>query len=191
MNIVLVGILISEIGFWVLLGAGLVARYLLRKNRLSAVLLLGMPVLDVVLLTLLTWDMLINDATATFSHGLGAVYLGFTIAFGRSIIGRVDEWFAHRFASGPRPATIPKHGRQRVRHEWREWGKMLVCAAISVGVLGAIILIVNDPARTEELYAWLARVGVVTAAWFLGWPVWASVEYLFKGDPSPQAEPHP
>src|SRR5699024_4286857 len=122
--------------------------------RLSTALLLGVPVLDAVLLILLTWDMLVNGATADFIHGLGAVYLGFTIAFGRSIISRVDAWFAHRFAGGPVPHRPPKHGLLRVKHEWREWGKMLTCAAISAGVLGAIILIVNDPARTEELTAW-------------------------------------
>ncbi|MEU7818375.1 hypothetical protein [Pseudonocardia sp. NPDC049154] len=38
-----------EVGFWVLLGLGLAARYLLRVRRLSTVLLLGVPVLDVVL----------------------------------------------------------------------------------------------------------------------------------------------
>ena len=40
-----------EVGFWVLLGAGLAARYLLRARRLSTVLLLLVPVLDVVLVT--------------------------------------------------------------------------------------------------------------------------------------------
>lgn len=185
MNLVLIGILICEIGFWVLLFGGLATRYLLRRTRLSTVLLLGVPVLDLLLLALLVWEMLVNEAVATFIHGLGAVYLGFTVAFGRSIITRVDAWFAHRFADGPAPVKIPKHGRARVRHEWREWGKLLVCAAITSVILGAIILIVADPARTAELYSWFPTIGLVTGVWLLGWPVWVTVEWVLKGEPRP------
>lgn len=183
MNIVLIGILASEIGFWVLLGAGLIARYLLRARQVSTALLLGVPVLDGVLLALLTWDMLVNDAVASPIHGLGAAYLGFTIAFGRALIARVDAWFFHRFAGGPAPSKPPAAGRARVVREWREWGRMVLCAAITCAILGVIILIVDDPARTAELQMWFLRIGVVTAAWLLGWPVWESVKYLLTGEP--------
>lgn len=186
MSIVLFGILLSEVGFWVFLGAGLAARYLLRRTRLSSAFLLLVPVLDVVLLTLLTWDMLVNGSTATFMHGLAAVYLGFTVAFGRSIIARADAWFAHRFAGGTAPVKPPRHGRVRMRHEWREWAKMVVCAVISATILGAIILLVGDPAKTQELNVWLLRIALVTGAWLIGWPVWASVEFAIKGDPVPR-----
>src|SRR5699024_3231363 len=90
MNLVLIGILASEIGFWVVLILGLATRYLLRWRKVSTILLLGVPVLDVFLLSLISWDLLLNDTVADFTHGLGAVYLGFTIAFGRQIISRVD-----------------------------------------------------------------------------------------------------
>ena len=39
-----------EVGFWVLVGAGLGCRYLLRRRRESSVLLAAVPVLDLVLL---------------------------------------------------------------------------------------------------------------------------------------------
>jgi len=39
-----------EIGFWVLLAAGLVARYLLRLPRVGIVLLAAVPLVDVVML---------------------------------------------------------------------------------------------------------------------------------------------
>jgi hypothetical protein len=42
-------IVACEVGFWCLLGAGLVARYAMRLPRTSAVLLAGAPVLDLVL----------------------------------------------------------------------------------------------------------------------------------------------
>lgn len=165
-----------------LLGAGLVTRYLLRRKQLSTVLLVGVPVLDGVLLTLLAWDMLINDTVASFAHGLGAVYLGFTLAFGRSIISRVDAWFAHRFAGGRAPVKVPKHGLARMKYEWREWFKMVLCAVISLAILAAFIALVNDPVRTEELNAWIYRVLIVTGVWLVGWPVWESGIYVLRGE---------
>src|SRR5699024_7186277 len=103
MNLVLIGILASEIGFWVVLILGLATRYLLRWRTVSTILLLGVSVLDFFLLSLISWDLLVNETIAYFPHGLGAVYLGFTIAFGRQLTSRGDAWFAYRFASGPEP----------------------------------------------------------------------------------------
>lgn len=150
MNIIVGAIVACEIGFWAVLGAGLGARYLLRMRRLSSVLLLCVPLLDLLLLTLITWDLVVNGTTADFAHGLGAVYLGFTVAFGHQIIGRADGWFAHRFAGGPPPFKAPKSGSAQVRYEWQQWGKMLLCAVIASVVLGGIILLVGDTSRTAE-----------------------------------------
>lgn len=174
MNI-FIAILACEIGFWVVLFGGLATRYLLRMRRLSTVLLVCVPLLDVALLSLITWDLGVAGATADFTHGLGAVYLGFTIAFGHSIITRVDAWFAHRFAAGPEPAKAPKHGRARLAHEWKDWGRMVLCAVIATVVLGGITWLVDDAARTAELVGWIWRVWLVTGIWLVGWPIWATV----------------
>lgn len=174
MNI-LIAIIACEVGFWVLLVAGLGARYLLRLRGLSTVLLLCVPLLDVILLSLISWDLVANGTTADFTHGLGAVYLGFTVAFGHPIIRRVDCWFAHRFAGAPEPPKVPKHGPQRVAHEWKEWGRMVICAVLSTAVLGGIVWIVGDPVRTAELIGWIARVWLVAGIWFIGWPVWVTI----------------
>jgi hypothetical protein len=79
-----------EVGFWVLLGAGLVARYLLRARRVSTVLLVLVPVLDVVLVTASLVDVAAGSPPA-LTHGLAAVYLGFTVAFGHTMIRWVDR----------------------------------------------------------------------------------------------------
>src|SRR5690606_15029020 len=110
---------------------------------------------------------------------------GFTVAFGHQIISSVDVWFAHRFAGGPAPVKAPTTGVAQVRYEWGQWGRMLLCAVIASAVLGAIVLLVGDPARTSELTSWFGRVWLVTAVWFVGWPVWASMSYLFKGEATP------
>ena len=174
MNI-FIAILACEIGFWIMLFGGLATRYLLRLRGLSTVMLLCVPLLDIALLGLITWDLGFAGATADFTHGLGAVYLGFTIAFGHSIIARVDAWFAHRFAGGPEPERVPKHGRERLMHEWKEWGRMVLCAVIATAVLGGITWLVDNPVRTAELVSWIWRVWLVTGIWLVGWPIWATV----------------
>lgn len=184
MNI-FIAILACEIGFWVVLFGGLTARYLLRLRRLSTVLLLCVPLLDIALLSLIAWDLAVVGATAAFSHGLGAVYLGFTVAFGHSIIARVDAWFAHRFAGGPEPERPPRHGRARIAYEWKEWGRMVLCAVIATAVLAGIAWIVDDPARTAELISWIWRAWLVTGIWLIGWPVWATVAEAAKSAGTP------
>ncbi len=82
-------IVFCEIGFWVVLGAGLVARYLLGRRTLGAVLLAAVPLVDLVLLVATVVD-LSNGATADFTHGLAAAYIGFSVAFGHSIIRWAD-----------------------------------------------------------------------------------------------------
>lgn len=183
MNIFM-AILACEIAFWVVLFAGLVVRYLFRRRALSTALLLCVPLLDLALLALIAWDMLVNRVAADFTHGLGAVYLGFTVAFGHRVISSVDAWFAHRFAGGPEPREVPRHGRERIAHEWKDWGRMVLCAVIASAVLLGIIRIVDDLDRTQELLAWLARVWFITGVWLLGWPVWATV----RGVTHPQPE---
>jgi hypothetical protein len=112
-----------EVGFWVLLTAGLAARYLLRARRLSTVLLLLVPVLDVALVSASLVDVAAGSPPG-LTHGLAAVYLGGTVAFGHSMIRWADARFAHRFAGGPPPPRPPRYGAAKVAYEWREWGKI-------------------------------------------------------------------
>lgn len=101
-----------EIGFWVVLLAGLATRYLLRRRRLGGVLLAAVPLVDLVLLGATVLD-LRDGATAGFAHGLAAAYLGFSVVFGPSMVRVADERFAHRFAGGPPPGRPPRTGRRR------------------------------------------------------------------------------
>jgi hypothetical protein len=166
----LIAIIVAcEIGFWVVLGAGLVARYLLGRRRLGAVLLTLVPLVDLVLLVATVID-LSDGATAGFQHGLAAAYIGFSVAFGPSMIRWADQRFAHRFAGGPPPWRPPRGGRARARYEWREFGKALIAWAVSCGLLAAAIAIVGDAARTEELLGWIVRLTMIVGIWAL-WPI--------------------
>lgn len=100
-------IVACEIGFWVLLLAGLACRYLLRRQLLSTILLALAPAVDLVLLIASVLD-LRGGGTATAVHGLAAIYLGVSVGFGHRMMHWADVRFAHRFAGGPPPAKKPR-----------------------------------------------------------------------------------
>ncbi|WP_460492240.1 hypothetical protein [Dactylosporangium cerinum] len=63
-----------EIAFWIVLAAGLVLRYPLRRPWAGAVVLAAVPVVDLVLLVACAAD-LRGGATAGSRHALAALYL--------------------------------------------------------------------------------------------------------------------
>ena len=108
-----------------------------------------------------------SGATADFTHGLAAAYIGFSLAFGHSLIRWADARFAHRFAAGPPPPRPPKSGRARTHHEWREFGKATVAWVVSCALLLGGIALVGDPARTAALRDWIRQLTFVLAIWAL------------------------
>lgn len=168
-----------EVAFWVFLAAAVVARYVLRRRRLSTVLLLCEPLLEVVLLVATVGDLL-RGSEATWTHGLAALYLGFTVAFGKRTVHAVDGWVAHRFFGGPEPVRPPKHGPVRVRYEWALWLRVLLAWAVAWVVLGVLLLVASgagDAAaqQREVLLGWGARATVVLVGWLVFGPVWETL----------------
>lgn len=163
----------SEIGFWLVLLAGLVARYPLGRRRTGAVLLALVPVTDLVLLVATVLD-LRAGATAGSAHGLGAAYLGFSVVFGPALVRWADVRFAHRYAGGPAPVRRRRYGAAAVAHEWREFGKAVLAVGIAAALLLAAIVLVDDPDRTAALRWWLVRLALVLAIWAI-WPVAATI----------------
>ena len=169
----------AEVAFWVFLVAGLAARYLLRRRRLSSGLLLCVPLVDVVLVVASLADVGSGSPPGPV-HGLAAVYLGITVAFGHSMVRWADVRFAHRFAGGPPPPAKPS-GRARIRHEWREFAKLVLAAVITLVVLAAVALVAGNPVPapaawlSDPLWSWAGRLGVVGAIWFVAGPLWVTV----------------
>jgi len=181
--VILAIIVACEIGFWALLLAGLAARYLLRWKTASTVLLVCVPLVDLVLLAATIVD-LRDGAVADASHGLAAAYIGFSVAFGHSLVRWADAQFAYRFAGGPRPTKPPRDSRARARHEWREFGKALLAWSISCLLLVGGIALVGEAERTQALEAWIRQLTVVLAIWLI-WPVWETVASLRPAQTAP------
>lgn len=147
-------IIVCEIGFWVLLAAGLGVRYLLRMPRTGAALLLCEPLLEVLLLVVTAID-LKNGADPSWKHGLAAIYIGYTVGHGHRTVKWLDGHAAHRFGGAPPPAKPPRHGMARARHEGRVWLGTVVAAAVASGLLLGAMWYVDDPSRTGSLQSWM------------------------------------
>ncbi|MEO3788156.1 hypothetical protein ABGB12_32925 [Actinocorallia sp. B10E7] len=141
----------AEAAFWVVLALGLLARYGLHMPRLGGALLLAVPLIDLVLLTVTFLD-LREGGKAGFAHGLAAVYLGVSVAYGHQIIKGIDAWTAYRFAGGPRPVKRRKGGLEHLRHEASQVGRHVIAWATGSGLLLLGIWYVGDAERTESLF---------------------------------------
>ncbi|MEU4694240.1 hypothetical protein [Actinoplanes sp. NPDC023714] len=159
-------IVACEIGFWVLLVAGLFARYVLKWRRVSAALLVAVPIVDLVLLAATAID-LRGGAEATLGHGLAAVYLAVTVVFGHRMIRWADVRFAHRFAGGPAPVKGPRTGREHAARERRAWFEHLLAYVLGAALLGVFTLIGGGLDRTAALWGVMGTWSLVLAIDFL------------------------
>jgi hypothetical protein len=184
MNGIALLIIAGEGAFWMLILMGLIVRYVLHRKRASAVLLSSVPVIDLVVLVATTFD-LANGGKANFSHGLAAVYLGFSIVFGPSMVRWADVHFAHRFAGGPPPPPNPQ-GRAKVAHGWRQWGKCVSSCAIAAVLLLLAIFVIREPEQVKSLWDWLPRLGGTVVVWFLFGPLWTTLSGRGR-DPGPRS----
>ncbi|MET9772676.1 hypothetical protein ABZ023_00240 [Streptomyces sp. NPDC006367] len=145
-------IIACEVGFWVLLALGLAARYLLKWRRTSVFLLLCEPVLELVLFAATAWD-LKNGAEPGWEHGLAALYIGYTVAYGHYTIRWLDGHAAHRLGGAPPPAKPPRHGMARARHEGGLWLRTLLGAAVACALLQGAVWYVGDGGDVSSLHA--------------------------------------
>jgi hypothetical protein len=171
---VLYVIVACEVGFWVLLLAGLAVRYLLRMRRAGAVVLTCVPLVDLALL-IATVAHLRSGAPAQLADGLAAVYLGVSVAYGQQILRWTDARFAYRFAGGPPPVRPPKTGPEHARRERHGWYRHLLAFGIGcVLILGGVAL-VGDASRAQALLGWIPRwafVLVIDFMWSFSYTVW-------------------
>ena len=165
-------IVACEVGFWVLILAGLIARYPLKMRRLGLVLLALTPVVDLILLAATAID-LSRGSNATFAHGLAAIYLGISVSYGHKMIGWADIRFAHRFADGPAPKK--RYGSAYTAECWRDMVRTIIGVAIAAGVLWLLITISGDPQQSSSLsgmFNILGIIAVVELIWATSYTLW-------------------
>lgn len=167
-------IIACEIGFWIVLAAGLALRYIARKRILGAIVLACVPLIDLLLLVVVVID-LMGGAVANWTHAIAAGYLGISVVFGHSMVKWLDVRFAHRFDGGPAPVLPPSRGAARVRREWKAWFMTVASWAIACALLLAAIVVVDAPERTLALQEWIGRFTFILAICTIspvGWTLW-------------------
>lgn len=175
MNMIAWMIVGCEIAFWIFILLGLTFRYVLRLPAAGLVFLAMSPLIDLVLLLLTGWDLLYNNSQATAAHGIAAVYIGVSIAFGKRMVRWADERFRYYIRKdGPKPAKL--YGRAHAQDYLVSWLLHLLAYGIGCGILLGLQMLVGDPARTEALGGilrlWSVVLGIdlcIAASYFL-WP---------------------
>jgi hypothetical protein len=162
-----------EVAFWVVLLCSLALRYLWQRPTLSGRLLWSLPAIDLLLVLLTALD-LQRGATATVAHGLAAVYVGFTVAFGGVAIRWADAQFAYRFAGGPAPPGAPA-GWAAVRLELSLWLRCIGAWVIALGLITALIGWLGMSAATQPLERWYRLALGCVFFWFVFGPLWSLV----------------
>ena len=160
-----------EIGFWICLALGLVTRYLLRARRLSAIVLLCAPALDVLLLAA-TAISLRSGTPPSWEHALAAIYLGFSIAYGHRMIQWADVRFAHYFANGPAPKKLL--GRAYARQCWNDVARTGLAAVIACAVTAVLTTLAKPGTNTLPLtgnYRWMSIICALEVIWALSYTV--------------------
>lgn len=164
-----------EIGFWLIVAAGLAVRYALRARRASTLILRLVPIVDLILLGAVALD-LHSGAPVEQVHRIAGVYLGVTVAFGHSMIQWADVRCAHWFAGGPPPPPRPKKGQEAFRIEVVSFGRWLIAAAVTAVCTLLLAATVADGAQTGDLFSVFPMIGIITVIWLVTGPVWAALD---------------
>jgi hypothetical protein len=159
-------IIACEIGFWVFVMAGLFTRYILKKKRLSTFLLICTPIVDLVLL-IVTFIDLKNGAVASTVHGIAAIYIGVSIAFGHQMIAWADKQFSYYFAGGEKQVRGKKYGSEHAKRELIGWFRHFLAWCLGSLILFGIIMLINNTAQTEALISTLKLWSIVLVVDFL------------------------
>ena len=102
-------------------------------------------------------------------HGVAALYLGFSVVFGKRLVAWADRMY-RRKVRGEYVAE-PDVG-SKLRKEWVDFGLAVVAAGIAAVVLEVCVFAVGGGVETQSLRDWHPRLGKILAIWFIIGPLW-------------------
>ena len=152
-------IILAEIAFWVVISAGLVSRYIWKRQRLSIVFLALTPVIDLALLILTAID-LRNGQTASVVHGIAAIYIGVSVAYGKTMITWADEKFHQWILKQPKE-KVRLSGKAKGIHELKMWIRHIIAYGIGTVLLYGMIQYIGESGNTEVFWKMIGIWGIV------------------------------
>lgn len=159
----LIAIAVAELLFWVLLLVGLLARYALKAPRIGAALLVATPIIDLALL-ILTYVDLSAGKSSNFIHGLSAIYIGYSIALGPTIVKSLDARFAKRF----NPQSTNSASPPNYQTSLSTWKRTCLASSICVLLLAVGVLITGVGGSFWLIYWAIVAVFIVILWWYIG-----------------------
>ena len=152
-------IIAAEIAFWIVILFGLVARYILKKPKLSFFLFSLTLVIDSLLILLTAID-LKAGTPASISHGIAAIYIGVSIAYGKTMISWADEQFQLWFLkTGDKKVRLT--GSAKGKHEIKMLIRHVVAFLIGTGLLSIMALYIGSKSDTSSLFQVMKVWGIV------------------------------
>ena len=159
MNFIAWTIVACEIGFWIFILLGLIARYVFKREGLGLLLLAMTPVVDLVLL-LVTGIDVYRGATATVAHSIAPLYIGVSLVYGKSMIQWSDQRFRYYVKKeGDKPKRLA--GMAHAWHSMKGSLKHILAYIIGGALLLLMIYVINDSNKTEALYGTLKLWGII------------------------------
>lgn len=131
--------------------------------RLGAVFLYATPLIDLALLTL-TYIDLSHEGKSNFVHGISAIYIGFTLMSGHSVMRIIDAKFARKHGA-QLPAEVDTSSPAR---QLKIWYCRLTASGISAVLLLAGIGVVGLNGAFWLIYWLVVAVSTVILWWFTG-----------------------
>lgn len=167
-------IVACEIAFWVVILVGLTLRYVFKRKKLSLLFFTSVPLIDLILLVVAGLDIYFG-AKPTAAHAIAAVYIGSSIAFGKSMIAWLDEKFRYYIMKdGSKP--VKRYGMEFARHGMKSFGQHVFAYIIGALLLFGMILITNNHVQNAPFYEilqlWTLIIGidfVISISYFI-WP---------------------
>ncbi|MDZ5783097.1 hypothetical protein [Marinococcus luteus] len=174
MNFILLLIIGIEIAFWLVIGAGLIIRYVFQMPRLGLFFLALTPILDLVLLVAASVD-LMGGARATTAHAIAAIYIAVSVVFGKQMIRWADERFRYYIMrQGNKPPRL--YGYAYSWKYFKDWVKHVLAYVLGTGLLWGVIFLVNNADRTEalsgtiKLWSLIVVIDLVISITYFIWP---------------------
>ncbi|WP_432352919.1 hypothetical protein [Sporosarcina sp. A2] len=174
MNLIAVIIIACEISFWMVIGLGLVVRYIFNRKKLGLFILATIPLIDLILLIVTAFD-LYRGSTSTVAHSIAPLYIGISLAFGKSMIQWADERFQYYVTkSGPKP--VRRTGFPHAIHSMKGTLRHVLAFAIGAPMIVFVQWYIDAPERTIEFdktlkfWALILLIDILISASYFIWP---------------------